>query len=140
MNNKTSLFLFGIIILCLDIKAQTVHFLYDDNGNRTNRWLRSDKVEKKDSIPLLPIVIDTSELILQSNIYPNPTVGFLNIEIHDEESDNLYLLIYDQNGQELEKKNISSTEVIDLRQYGTGLYFILIMSDTKKSLYKIIKQ
>lgn len=100
-----------ILLFSLNLSGQTVQFLYDDNGNRTNRSIEVEELQSQSvSFPVLnpetlsPKIVDSgtkgaslsgseslkasenNEIKLDEDgikikIYPNPTRGQLRIEI-----------------------------------------------------------
>ena len=71
----------------------------------------------------------------QIKIYPNPTNGFLNIESGNKHIDGLFL--YRSNGQLL--RTYTSSEMIDLTDLDSGMYFLKILADDEYLVRKIIR-
>ena len=86
-------------------------------------------------------LIEDVELDFQVNIYPNPAVEQLNIELENYQTGYTYQL-YDVSGKLLIKKAIESKKIIiSFQQYSTGVYFLLLMEEESKKLktYKVQK-
>ena len=71
----------------------------------------------------------------QITVYPNPTNGFLNIESGNKHLDGLFL--YHSNGQLL--RTYPSSEMIDLTDLNSGMYFLKILADGEYLVRKIIR-
>lgn len=59
-----------------------------------------------------------------SKVYPNPTLGKVNIEIENSESNKGTLTIVDQRGNQVRQKTIGGTTEIDLGDLPNGLYLL----------------
>jgi hypothetical protein len=135
----TAFFLFSITLL----KAQSVHFVYDVSGNRTQRFIVYDKSVSAltDSTvikgPLTDLLGD-----IKITLFPNPTLGSLSIEIaHMPDDAEGTIKIHNQEGKLLKQFDIeSSSNQIDLSDYPNGIYILLINVGQKVSDWKIIKQ
>ena len=83
-----------------------------------------------------------SEFASPVNIYPNPTKGFIIIDI-DDDSENAYSIeVLNIIGQRVysEKEIMNRNLVIDLSSYSTGIYFVKISKADQLFIKKIIKQ
>ena len=79
------------------------------------------------------------------NVYPNPNTGMFSIELNDNNSNVLNLLIYNVIGKEVySDKNITAgkqfTKKINLEGLSNGIYFIRIDSKTNTYTQKIVIQ
>jgi hypothetical protein len=77
------------------------------------------------------------------NIYPNPTIGVLNIEINNIDKQGLEIEILDITGKFIYQKEYSGitaqfTEQIDLSGYSKGIYFVKIRQDNSVDVGKIV--
>ena len=70
------------------------------------------------------------------NVYPNPVVNVLNVEIG---SDFTYE-IYDMEGRLIEKVDNSLNEIINLEHLPIGVYTFLVKTSDKRKSYKLIKE
>jgi hypothetical protein len=85
--------------------------------------------------------IELEEDNMEVIIYPNPTNEFLNIELGLQTSTHLQLEIRDQLGRviyALNKLDPTSTHTIDVTGFSKGLYVVLIKSETKLILKKLV--
>lgn len=122
---------------------QTVKFEYDNAGNRVLRHLSTKKSTEaevdslfKDTNNHLKIIGD--HLV---KVYPNPTLGIINVEfLGTSEGSSTYSLV-DQNGREiLNGETINLSNSIDITQQGRGVYYLVIKAPEIYQVYKIIKQ
>jgi hypothetical protein len=67
-------------------------------------------------------------------IYPNPTVDFLNIEGANPES---HFVIYDLNGRQM---STHTTKSIDLSRLSSGIYLLEVRSSDQTIVRKFIKK
>ncbi|PTX58389.1 putative secreted protein (Por secretion system target) [Kordia periserrulae] len=75
----------------------------------------------------------------QVSIYPNPTSEVVYINLRDLK-DAVTLQIFDINGRVLHTKRILQSKVVQFKLNApTGLYFIELRSEDRKSIYKLIK-
>lgn len=77
------------------------------------------------------------------NIYPNPIVNWMNIDLGILNSKSITVKISDLNGKLLYNKietKANSYLQIDLTNYNKGMYIVQIITDNQKQTYKIIKQ
>jgi hypothetical protein len=123
----------------------------DENVTAGKTYLYRVKAENsagssKFSVPLSVIIPAAAGFIPEFNIYPNPSVDnlrFLN-NGYFEENENLIVQIKDGFNKTLFQRNVKSVELenleINLSQYISGTYFVVIGSDQRKIQKKIIKQ
>ena len=104
--------------------------LYDVSLTVSNDY-GDDTMLKEDYIDVQPIGINEpgdDEII---RIYPNPTEGVLHVENTSKEE--LYLSIYSMTGQlVLERRIQSGTEVLNLGNMESGIYFIKYMTENQQ--------
>lgn len=141
---KTTIQLIFIALLCLilQVKAQTVNFTYDNDGNMIQRKLievgpSGVKADSNDTVSV------SEELGEQKvTIYPNPTKGLFQVvtKVLDGKQKN-YFLLYSLAGARLQQKEISNrTTDIDISNYPAGAYLLDIFLGNKVSRWKVIKQ
>ena len=75
---------------------------------------------------------------LQFSMFPNPTQDFLHIqalEVIDE------LSVFDGQGKKVLGKEVSNSAAsVDLRQFPTGIYLVLVKSGGKQSVRRVYKE
>jgi len=73
-------------------------------------------------------------------IYPNPTNQFINIDL-SKIKDNSKISIYNiagKNVYEAEINNANGIKTIDMKNYGSGMFFVKITSGSQNQTYKVI--
>ena len=93
------------------------------------------------------VIISSASLGLIENdfsftpiIYPNPTSGKISIDLINN-LDDVSLTLSDLNGKIIFSKNYFEVQEIDLNiNQSTGIYFLTIISENKKAVYKLIKK
>ncbi len=131
-NSNTLHFGLGSTTLVDSIKvlwpSGIVNTSYGINSNKTITIIEGDistNVHK----------IDSSPFVL--NIYPNPAMDFLNVEIKSTVSDKFKIFIYDKSGKEiLSEEWISTNEnfPVDVKNLSSGSYTVALYNNSKKVL------
>ncbi|HOZ29867.1 MAG TPA: PKD domain-containing protein [Bacteroidales bacterium] len=101
---------------------------------KSNVWYTCNEYFNFSSaLPLRPIscLVDVEQLIAENsvNVYPNPSTGFVNIQINDESVSNFNIEIYDALGRKIINEfsdNGPNEYIADLSSYPEGLYIIRI--------------
>ena len=84
------------------------------------------------------ISINSKQLSTTISIFPNPMTGFITLDLQNEE--NTRLQIYNLNGQLLQEINsLQSNSPIDLTHLSNGTYLFLLIGETSKQQFIIIK-
>ena len=131
MKTKIKLFLFLLTITGVGF-SQEVHYIYDDAGNRVERFsiepsgmmLDDDSAEKAE---------ERRELSDQISItaQPNPTSNSVTISVDFEniEPQPLNMKMYDVSGKIVSDNTQQSTEqVFNLQAHPKGIYFVKVFS------------
>lgn len=138
---KTLLIVFLFIVSLVSIQAQNkISYAYDASGNRTERIIilatKSAEAETK--------TFFAEELAERTiKIYPNPTDGFLKVEIGNSEGiKNCTITISAMNTGKQVKKVKASQPItdIDISNQPFGVYIMLIDIDGEYTSWKIIKR
>ena len=93
------------------------------------------------------VIITTSSLGLIENdfsftpiIYPNPTSGKITINLINY-FDDVSIILTDVNGKKILSKNYFEVQDIDFSiNQPSGIYFLTIISEKKKAIFKLIKK
>ena len=81
-------------------------------------------------------VIGTNEI----RIYPNPTGGFLHIEIPGEKENNVNIRLYDMKGRTIKEMQVTDEYIVlDMNSQPAGIYILSIMVGEKRKDWKILK-
>lgn len=141
--------LFGVMyFLPGRLPAQTTFtFKYDSSGNRTER--RFIPMRKSAQISDSTGAIGTPEQreeireVIGTNeirIYPNPTGGFLHIEIPGEKENNVNIRLYDMKGRTIKEMQVTDEYIVlDMNSQPAGIYILSIMVGEKRKDWKILK-
>ena len=128
------------------ISDSRTYFSNNGSSGSTN-WLvgyiRNDTLYGDSLSQTLFSIPDTTTIteptINYVNIYPNPTINKISIEIPDSII-NVDLSIYDLFGRSVYQKQMKSkTQVIDVSNWNKGVYIIIIDGLEEKYINKIIK-
>lgn len=105
----------------MDLDSDGEDVIVDNKSARANVFNRSDNNS------------------LTADIYPNPSLGWINVTIDDPELFNVYL--YDVNGRLLTSvANNSGTAGLNISDYAKGVYFVKVVTPTKSFSGKVLKQ
>lgn len=126
----------------LQLKAQQykTDYDYDFSGNIVSRKTIQLSATRS-VIDSLPTTRAFEDIATHIKIYPNPTKGFLKIEISDYTiKEDITILVYDLAGRLLiNNKTIDSLIDLDLSPYQNGTYILRLIRNEEKSEWKIIK-
>lgn len=138
---KTLLIVFLFIVSLVSIQAQNkISYAYDASGNRTERIivLATKSAEAKTETFFIEELAERT-----IKIYPNPTDGFLKVEIGNTEGiKNCTITISAINTGKQVKKQKATLPVtdIDISNQPFGIYVMLIDIDGEYTSWKIIKK
>lgn len=139
---KTIPFVFLLVVWLqtATISAYTFKYAYDSAGNRVSRTLEVGSKKNKENTASL--YYTESLASKEVRIYPNPTDGYLKVEIVGWDETNEYdMQIYSLDGIEVwSAKAADAITDIDLTNQKNGVYILLITSCGEKSTWKIIKK
>ncbi len=77
---------------------------------------------------------------LKFEIYPNPTVDFIQIYASDTYEKNAHLSISNTQGQLILKQSLDSNTRVDVSELSSGVYFVQLVSGNKLGTAKFIKE
>jgi hypothetical protein len=161
MNTKRIILSCLLLLFIARLFGQHIEFTYDENGNRKSRQLvvqqlksatikfpvtdpktlefadNSKKGNAEDSIQKLKGVDGE----IQTFIYPNPTKGFLKVEITNMPLEaSSELKVYDMSGSEvIDKRIFDSLSEVDLSHLKDGIYILRIKVNDRFFNWKIVK-
>lgn len=101
----------------------------------------SQGVQQPFDITVITAIEEASEISLEISVYPNPAVGYVNLNVKKYDADNLRYMLYDMNGMLLLNRIVEGTEtLIQIGHLFPGTYLLRI-ADNKKEIktFKIIK-
>ena len=134
-------------------------------GKKSCNWYRNDSLLKSDSCYYVPTLsgnysVSYVDSICESDrsnnfyfnitgitkeenksgikIYPNPSTGFIRIELINPTLSNIKLT--DITGKELFSFKVNSSYELDLRTFPKGIYFLQVQNENQSTFEKIILQ
>ncbi len=167
MKLKTITLLFSMMLLQIATSAQTtVHYEYDEAGNRETRWIQSQPVAPPQSNTNNPTVEeDINSLIKADNlseigenanasgiaaltegdikVFPNPVQKKLNVQFNGTaKAEGCSLQLFDGAGRVFYKKAaLKNHTEINMQQAQSGTYFLVVVAKDGKRLYwKLVKE
>lgn len=121
-------------------------FTYDNAGNRIKRQVcapassPSELVQWKNTLLNIDAIYSSSpfetEDISSLIVFPNPSSGTFRF-VEQEKLLGKTLVLYNNVGQEI-KSILISDQDIDLTEMSSGIYFLLLRSNNKQKISKII--
>jgi hypothetical protein len=152
--NKLMFFLWCFQFFFMTSFAQnnnpTVHFSYDANGNRIQRWVTIQKIA----------IVDTADSLHQDTVFknrissadnkqgqnislnPNPTQGLLDLQVTGMmEGETAEYVFVSLTGQELMRKKTGlPTTKIDISSFAPGTYIVNVTLGKRVERWKVVKQ
>lgn len=149
MNTKRINILLILAMLCAatSLKAQnaTVHFNYDANGNRNQRYLTFQKVEENGKSveagnEILSSVIDFFASS-QVSLYPNPTYGTFTVALAEMGDVCIHATLNTTTGTVIQQGKLTDLQsIFDLSGQPSGVYLLRLSTDEETHVWKIVKQ
>jgi hypothetical protein len=98
-------------------------------------------VQQPYEISVITGIEEAREITLSFTVYPNPTTDFITIKIENYSSTNLSYELLGLDGNVLENKNITTSEVvISMRNQPSSIYFLRLVDQNRLiKTFKIIK-
>lgn len=119
---------------------QKITYAYDAAGNRVKREIIMVKSAKTEVLQ----TVYTEEIAKRNiKIYPNPTDGYLRVEIDNIENmkNGLITIVTLNTGSQVAKKKITENIIdLDISNRAAGLYIMFIDIDGERTSWKIMKK
>ena len=145
------------ILLCVyNLNAQVTKFTYDTKGNMTKTALTGGtflcpvtSFSPMEEVAVAPIDYDSEKSRglgdKQWKVYPNPTMGDLQVEFSFDSEKQLTVEILNSIGQVMLSQQLgqvqSGLQRLDMSRYPKGNYFVRLIGESGKStLQKIVLQ
>lgn len=137
-----------VTITCVAQGNLTRTYDYDDAGNRILRAtieLRKSKMNQETNETVTtetdkPLYYEESIGETSVKVFPNPTHNLVTLQFSQPVESGRYRLC-DMSGRMLSEDPIASaTTTIDLSDYQTGVYILVLTVNGKKDTWKIIKK
>jgi len=125
----------------VNVFSQEVEYGYDAAGNRIQR-IQTLTAQKMDN-PVEEEAISSEPTDFEVAIFPNPTHGYMEINIEDTEleSATFLVLLFDNAGRKLMQKTENTKKFkLDISGKATGIYYLKIVSGEKVSNWRIVKE
>ena len=82
-----------------------------------------------------------SAVSLSLEAYPNPTTNYIKIKANHAKSNSLFIKVISLEGKVLQEKQVNKlTDILDLSDLKSGIYFLSVSSGYEQTLTKIIKR
>ncbi len=81
--------------------------------------------------------------IIDLSAYPNPTDGPFTVNVQLETEGEIYLLLYDENGQRIAMRQVEGQDIdveMDISHKLSALYFVRVVLDDKMKVVRVMKQ
>ena len=149
MNTKRINILLVLVVLCaaVSLKAQnaTVHFSYDANGNRTERYLSFQKVEENGkSVEVGNEALSSATDFIASSqvsLYPNPTYGKFTVALTEMGDVSINATLSTTTGIVVSQTKLTDMQhTFDLSGQPAGVYLLRFSTDKETHVWKIVKQ
>ncbi len=143
---------FSILLIAIMFSsgiAQTIpayEYGYDESGNRIRRELilipDNKKIETDGVSDDSTVVYNYNVFDYEVKIYPNPTQGYLNVEIIDFPAHiSAEIIVYDLQGRLIHRSISSETLTgIDFSAHPAGMYVLQLIIDNRKKEWNVLKQ
>ena len=145
MKRSSNHYFLIVMLLTLPILtfSQSVEFTYDASGNRIQREIILPKSCNSpglhDSITMqYDAIINDVDI----SIIPNPNGGRFTVLLSEtDESTKASLFLYSSSGNLIyQKENVSHKTNVDISNHESGAYFLYLIINGKKEIWKVIKQ
>lgn len=79
--------------------------------------------------------------VIDFNSYPNPTDGFINIDLGNNNLINATITILDVVGKTIQQQQVNSTKItLNLTNFTQGIYLVKFSNNKGSKVYKVIKK
>lgn len=143
MKHKVYLLAVLLVTALAGFAQTTVEFTYDNSGNRITRTvigLKSATIGDGELSEQALKPIEDQVGLQETRIYPNPTKGLIRIDFPTMESQEASFRVYDSHGKLIIQQSASTSNQVDLSNYPSGFYIMVIRIGQEKKEWKIIKE
>ena len=99
----------------------------------TCTYVRGDENCESDEEEITIIITDLAENSGDIQVYPNPTNGLLNVSGHGT----MHITVCNLLGQTLMENDANGNTVLDLGQFGQGIYLVRVATDNGMTVQKV---
>lgn len=126
----------------------TVHYIYDESGNRINRTLVTAKAEQDGRCVADNEFAENQSLVLNNtddngiSVYPNPTDDKFTVALSESTGKAYHITLYNIMGILIEEHDVMATSifVFDLTGKSSGTYLLNIVADGISRTWKVVKR
>ena len=152
MKKTFLLFMFSLLFAGILLAQQNIKFAYDPAGNCISRTIvlyapsrapiEAPQPNTETEEETAPTFIEQLTADLQVKIYPNPTQGFLQVEIIGNENDNrTQIAVFNQSGQQvIATQSSGQLTSVDMSSFPAGTYILRLSINERIENYTIIKK
>jgi ELWxxDGT repeat protein len=109
-----------------------------DSGEKGRQFWAVDL--SKPASQVTDVLLNDDDIENATKVFPNPTSSNLNIHLNDEINDEANYSIYDTLGRNLLSKTLGgSKNSLNIEFLKSGLYFLVVDTNNKKEIFKVIK-
>src|ERR1700756_322613 len=137
--------LYLTLLMSVKSYSQAIEYLYDGNGNRTERHLYVCPSCPAGGRKAAPAdTLKKQEQLVQQygvNVYPNPTQDKINLSLNNLQNNvQTIVTVADEAGKILYTgQNLQPQNEINMASYNNGTYFIRLLIGKDVMVYKIMK-
>ena len=101
----------------------------------------AEGVQQPYEISVVTGIEEAKDIKLLVSAYPNPATDYLTVKVENYETANLQYLVFNINGELLQKVKCAGNETnINIQDYSTATYFVKVIDRQKEiKTFKIIK-
>ena len=141
-----------VILMLKTTKAQTttVHFVYDENGNRVKRWLTVTPYKSADSIDVAEafrqmemdtLSFESDKDLFSYKVYPNPAREVIHLEQSQAKEMVDKYMLFDAGLRPVREGIVSSSHTeISIEELSSGTYILIIKDAIRQETFVIVKQ
>lgn len=126
----------------------TVHYIYDESGNRINRTVVTAKADQNGRCVADNESAENQSLVLNNtddngiSVYPNPTDDKFTVVLSEPTGKVYHITLYNMMGLLVEEHDVmaSSNFVFDLTGKSSGTYLLNIVADGISRTWKVVKR
>lgn len=126
----------------------TVHYIYDESGNRINRTLVTAKAEQDGRYVVDDEFAENQSLVLNNtddngiSVYPNPTDDKFTVALSESTGKAYHISLFNIMGILIEEHDVMAPSifVFDLTGKSSGTYLLNIVADSISRTWKVVKR
>jgi len=124
--------------------AQDYRFMDDEENEGTVYYrLRSvdtDGTEEVSEVRSVKLSTETSNTMVDINIFPNPATDYVNIHANSDDIAEKSVTVYNATGQIMNKTSFTNSTTIVTEDYSAGTYHMVVQSNDLRETHTILIQ